>query len=70
MSEREKVISAIRGAIALNEGARASSSSLTAVLEVVSQEQGKAPFERLCKDLLACIHKCFSHFSKVLASFD
>lgn len=65
-SESEAVHSAIDAVILLNKEAGTSNESLTTLLKVVSKDRGKAAFDKFCRDIMACIQGCFSHFSKVL----
>ena len=66
VSDKEKVFSAVEAVISLNKEAGVSNVTLNALLEIVSEEKGKAAFDKFCNDIMACIHECFSHFRAVM----
>ena len=43
-----------------------SNATLNDLLKVVLEEKGKAAFDKFCKDIMACIHECFSHFRSIM----
>ncbi len=66
MNENGTVLAAFEAVIALNREAGVSNESLNTLLKVVAEERGKAAFEKFCRDIMACVHGCFSHFSEVM----
>ena len=66
ISDKERVFSAFETVISVIEEAGVSNGTLNALLEVVSEEKGKAVFHKFCKDIMACIHECFSHFRSIM----
>ena len=60
------VLSAIQTVVELNGEAGASNESLNALLRAVSEEKGKPAFHKFFMDIMALVHRCFTHFSSVM----
>jgi hypothetical protein len=63
LAKNEFVLSAIDAVIVLNKEAGVNTDSSTGL---VSEGKEKSDFDEFCIEIMACVHKCFSHFSKVL----
>ncbi len=65
-TEREVVLRAIQAVMTLNNEAGTSNDSLAALLKVSEVERDRPSFDKFCRDVMASIHKCFTHFSTIM----